>query len=215
MPYNISQMATEVGPTTICQKVLDKMNNEQIQPLRIVIDRALPPVVAVVGYSGVGKTTYIEKLIVALTRRGLNVGTIKHDVHGFEMDKPGKDTWRHKKAGARTTLISSPYQIGMVRDVDHDHSLQELTTFLTGMDFILAEGFKRSSVPKLEIYRPEVYKDPICRNDRNLLALISDALLDLGVPRFSLENVEGAADFLVHHFKLAPLVSEARQEAAS
>lgn len=190
------------------------MNDKKTQPLRIVVDQTLPPVVAVVGYSGVGKTTYLEKLILSLTQMGLNVGTIKHDVHGFEMDKPGKDTWRHKKAGARTTLISSPFQIGMVRDVDHDHSLDELATLLTGMDFILAEGFKRSSVPKLEIYRPEAYKDPICRNDQNLLALISDAPLDLGVPRFSLDDVDGVADFLIRRFKVPPNATEIQQKAA-
>lgn len=187
------------------------MKDKQIQPLRIIVDRTLPPVVAIVGYSGAGKTTYLEKLILTLTQRGLNVGTIKHDVHGFEMDKPGKDTWRHKKAGARTTLISSPSQIGMVRDVDHDHTLEELAPLLSGMDIILAEGFKRSPVPKLEIFRPEAYKDPICRHDRTLLAFISDAPLDLGVPRYPLNDVEGAADFLIRHFKLAQAFSKVQQ----
>lgn len=179
------------------------MNDKRIQPLQIVVDCTLPPIVTIVGYSGAGKTTFLEKLISTLTQRGYNVGTIKHDVHGFEMDKPGKDTWRHKRAGARTTLISSPCQIGMVRDVGHDHTLEELVPLLSGMDIILAEGFKRSPVPKLEIFRPESYKDPICRNDKNLLALISDAPLDFGVPRYPLDDVEGVADFLIKYFNLA------------
>jgi len=191
------------------------MKDKQIQPLRIIVDRKWPPVVAVVGYSGAGKTTYLEKLILTLTRRGLKVGTIKHDVHGFEMDKPGKDTWRHKKAGARTTLISSPCQIGMVRDVDHDHTLEELAPLLSGMDIILAEGFKRSSAPKLEIFRPEATKDPICRHDPNLLALISDVPLDWGVPRYALNDVEGLADFLISYFKVASTVPGIRQGTAS
>ncbi|MDF1592035.1 MAG: molybdopterin-guanine dinucleotide biosynthesis protein B [Desulfobacterales bacterium] len=193
---------------------MKEIKGKRKQSLKIIEGKTLPPVVAVVGYSGAGKTTYLEKLISTLTQRGLNVGTIKHDVHGFEMDKPGKDTWRHKKAGARTTLISSPFQIGMVRDVDHDHGLDELATLLTGMDFILAEGFKRSSVPKLEIYRPEAYKDPICLNDRNLLALISDAPLDLGVPRYRLGDIDGVAEFLISRFKVAPKAPEIQQEAA-
>jgi molybdopterin-guanine dinucleotide biosynthesis protein B len=129
------------------------------------------------------------------------------------MDKPGKDTWRHKKAGARATLISSPRQIGMVRDVDHDHTLQELVPLLSGMDIVLAEGYKRSPVPKLEIFRPEAYTDPICRNDKTLLALISDAPLDLGVPRYRLNDVEVVADFLISYFKMAPTVPEVQQEA--
>ncbi len=183
------------------------MNDKKTQHLRIIADRSLPPLVTVVGYSGAGKTTFLEKLISTLTQRGFNVGTIKHDVHGFELDKPGKDTWRHKKAGARTTLISSPYQIGMVRDVDHDHTIEELAPLLSEMDIILAEGFKRSHVPKLEIFRTEAYKDPICRNDRNLLALISDVPLDFGVPRFSVDDVEGVAVFLIKHFNLSATLS--------
>ena len=188
------------------------MNDKQIQPLQIVVDRTLPPIVTIVGYSGAGKTTFLEKLISTLTQRGYNVGTIKHDVHGFEMDKPGKDTWRHKRAGARTTLISSPCQIGMVRDVGHDHTLEELVPLLSGMDIILAEGFKRSHVPKLEIFRPEAYKDPVCRNDKNLLALISDAPLDFGVPRYPLDDVEGVADFLIKYFNLATDLTDVYQK---
>ncbi|MBW2556910.1 MAG: molybdopterin-guanine dinucleotide biosynthesis protein B, partial [Deltaproteobacteria bacterium] len=79
-----------------------------------------PPVVSVVGNSGAGKTTFLEKMIPEMVGRGLKVGTIKHDVHGrFEMDKPGKDSWRHKHAGASTTVISSPYRIGIVMDVKY------------------------------------------------------------------------------------------------
>ena len=85
-----------------------------------------PPIVSIVGPSGVGKTTLLERLIPELTGRGYRVGTIKHDVHGFEIDQPGKDSWRHKHAGAQVTVISSPNQIGMVMDVDHDHHLEEL-----------------------------------------------------------------------------------------
>lgn len=189
------------------------MNDRKSQPLRIVIDRPFPPLVTVVGYSGAGKTTFLEKLISSLTRSGFNVGTIKHDVHGFEMDKPGKDTWRHKKAGARTTLISSPFQIGMVRDVDHDHTLQELVPFLSGMDLVLAEGFKRSPVPKIEVFRSEANKDPVCRNDENLLVLVTDSSIDWGVPRFRLDDVEGVASFLIRHFKLTPALPIVHQKA--
>ncbi len=158
--------------------------------------KSLTPIIAVVGRSGAGKTTLLEKLIRELKQRGLRIGTVKHDVHGFEMDKPGKDTWRHKEAGALTTLISSPYQIGMVRDVDHDHDLDELVPLFKDVDLILAEGYKRSKKPKIEIYRPEVHQEPLCREDDHLIALVSDMALDLGVPRFSLGDTRGLAEFL-------------------
>lgn len=162
-----------------------------------------PPIVSVVGRSGAGKTTLLEKLIPELARRGFRVGTIKHDVHGFEMDKPGKDSWRHKQAGSAVTLISSPHQIGMVRDVDHDHRLDELVPYLAGVDIVLTEGYKRGDKPKVEIFRPEVHSEPLCRGDDKLVALVSDAPVDLGVPRFSIGDINGLADFLVVNFELA------------
>ena len=170
-----------------------------------------PPIISVVGYSGAGKTTLMEKLIGELTRRGFRVGSIKHDVHGFEMDKPGKDSWRHKQAGACTTLISSPYQIGMVMDVDHDHAPDELRKFFTHANVILTEGYKKQNRPKVEIYRSEVHDEPLCRNDDNIVAIMSDVQVGLNVPRFSLDDVSGLVDFLVDRFKL----HEGSEESAS
>jgi len=162
-----------------------------------------PPIVSIVGNSGSGKTTFIEKLIPELVRRGLKVGTVKHDVHGFDMDKPGKDSWRHKQAGASTTIISSPYQIGMVMDVDHDHQPDELLPLFPGVDIILAEGYKRGNKPKLEIFRPEIAHEPLCKDDENLLALICDTNVDLGVPRFSFKDMDGIVNFLIVRFNLS------------
>jgi len=161
-----------------------------------------PPIVSVVGFSGAGKTTLLEKLIRVLSGRGYRVGSIKHDVHGFEFDKPGKDSWRHKHAGATTTLISSHHQIGMVMDVDHDHHPDELRGFFRNVDIILTEGYKKGNKPKLEIFRSEVHEEPLCKNDDHLIALISDARVDLGVPRFSLDDMDGLADFLISSFDL-------------
>ena len=161
-----------------------------------------PPIVSVVGFSGAGKTTLLEKLIRVLTSRGYRVGSIKHDVHGFEFDKPGKDSWRHKHAGAITTLISSPHQIGMVMDVDHDHTPDELKVFFRNIDIIITEGYKQGNKPKLEIFRSDVHEEPLCRNDDHLIALISDVNVDLGVPRFSLDDIDGLADFLINSFDL-------------
>ena len=161
-----------------------------------------PPIVCIVGRSGSGKTTFLEKLIPEVRKNGLNVGTIKHHKHDFELDYPGKDSWRHKRAGSAAALISSPQRIGMVMDADHDYRPEELAPFLSGMDVILCEGYKRENRPKVEIFRPEVHDKPFCINDKNLIALVTDATVDLGVPRFATSDTEGLALFLIKYFKL-------------
>jgi len=167
---------------------------------RISTKKTPPPLVCIVGKSGSGKTTLIEKLVPELTKLGLTVGTIKHDVHGFEMDRPGKDSWRHKQAGAKMTLISSPAKLALVKDTDHDHSLDELAGWFQGLDLILTEGYKREAKPKVEVFRPEAHHEPLCREDKNLIALVSDIPLDMGAPRFGLEDPAGVAAFLKKRF---------------
>ena len=161
-----------------------------------------PPVLCIVGFSGAGKTTLITGLVAALTRQGIRVATIKHDVHGFEMDKPGKDSWRHKRAGAAATLVTSPKQIGMVMDVDRDHHPLELLPFLAGMDIVLVEGFKRAELPKIEVFRPENNKPPACKDDPNLLAVVCDASLEWNVPKYQPDDFEGIAQFICGQFGL-------------
>jgi len=162
-----------------------------------------PPIISFVGSSGSGKTTLLEKLIPELTGQGFRVGTIKHDVHGFEMDKPGKDSWRHKKAGAAVSIISSPFQIGMVMDVNHDHHPDELSWLFSGVDIILTEGYKRKGRAKVEVFRPNGRGEkPLCINDELLIALVSDVNIDLSVPRFPLNDFSGLAHFLITHLEL-------------
>ncbi len=162
----------------------------------------IPPIISVVGASGSGKTTFLEKLIPEFIRRGLKVGTVKHYPHKFELDRQGKDSWRHKQAGAATAILSSPSHIGMVMDVDHDHHPDELTPLLSSVDIILTEGYKNSETPKLEVFRPEICSKPILKDDKNLLALVSDTPFDLDFPRFSTDDVVGLADFLIERFEL-------------
>ena len=160
------------------------------------------PIIAVVGFSGTGKTTLMEKLIAELTQRGFRVGTVKHHPHTFEMDQPGKDSWRHKRAGSRVAVMSSPRQIGMVMDVDHDYLFDELSYFFSHVDIALAEGYKRSDTPKIEVFRSEIHPNPVCMGDEHLVALVSDVHVDLGVPRFLFGDIRGLADFLTTHFGL-------------
>jgi molybdopterin-guanine dinucleotide biosynthesis protein B len=173
-----------------------------------------PPIVSIVGSSGTGKTTLIEKLIPELTKRGYRVGTIKHNVHAFEIDQPGKDSWRHKKAGASGTVISSPNRIGLVMDVAYDYDPEELATLLTGMDIILTEGYKSHNMPKLEVFRGDCQKtEPLCKDDDRLLALICDSPAEFGVPRFSTDDIQELADFLISHFRLVPAVPLGQRQA--
>ena len=119
------------------------------------------------------------------------------------MDRPGKDSWRHKQAGALTTIISSPHQIGMVRDVDYDHQPHELLPLFSGMDIVLIEGFKRANLPKIEVHRQENKKMPACKDDPLLLAVVSNAPLQWGVPVYSFENIEALADLIMTKFALS------------
>jgi len=162
-----------------------------------ILPKNTPPMLCIVGFSGSGKTTVTVGLIETLKKRGLLVGTIKHDVHGFEMDRPGKDSWRHKQAGSSTTIVTSPKQIGMVMNVDHDHHPLELLPFLAGMDIVLVEGFNRAPLPKIEDFRPETGKAPAYMGDRNLIAVVSAAPLDWGVPGYSPNDIEGLSDFIL------------------
>ena len=168
---------------------------------------AAPPLISIVGKSGSGKTTLMEKLIRALRAKGLRVGSIKHHLHAFEMDRPGKDSWRHKQAGAERSVISSPHRIGLVMDVDHDYTFEELLTFFSGMDIVLSEGYKGGDRPKIEVFRPEVYASPICLDDASLIAMVSDRDMDLKVPRFGLDDIAGLTDFIIRTFKLRRSVS--------
>ena len=156
-------------------------------------------ILSIVGKSGAGKTALMEKLIRELKSRGLRVGTIKHDTHGFEMDAPGKDSWRHKQAGSATTIISSPHRIGLVMDVDHDHELDELDPLLSDVDIILSEGYKREDKPKVEVFRSGVHQKPLCTDADNLIAMFSDEVIYPDIPCFAPDDVQGLADFLLNY----------------
>ena len=155
----------------------------------------MPQMISIVGRSQSGKTTLIEKLIPALKRRGYKIGTIKHSHHIFDFDKTGKDSWRHKDAGAETVIIASPGKIAMVKN-DYRGSLDGLQRFFDDLDLIITEGYKKEDKPKIEVVRAARHADVLLENDKHLVAVVSDVELQLNVPVFDLEDVDRLADFI-------------------
>lgn len=159
------------------------------------------PIVSIVGKSDSGKTTLIEKLVPELTRQGYRIATVKHDVHGFEVDREGKDSWRHKNAGAHTVVISSPYKVAVIRDVEKDLNLDEIREkLIRDVDLIVSEGYKNDVQPKIEVFRKEKHQELLCRKEDNLIAIVSDRIFDVGVPCFDLEDAKGLSDFLMKKY---------------
>lgn len=161
------------------------------------------PIISVVGKSDSGKTTFIEKLIPELNRRGYRVATIKHDTHGFEIDREGKDTWRHAQAGAQSVVISSRDRLALIKRVKQEHSLDQLSQLIDGVDLVITEGYKRANKPKIEILRTELDPVPLCNKDDNLLAVVVDRIeidesikAGVGVPCFYWDDVAGVADYI-------------------
>ncbi len=152
--------------------------------------------VAFVAPSGTGKTTLLEMLIRALKRRGYRVGALKHDAHRFEIDHPGKDSYRLAAAGADTTLITSAEKLALVRKHAAPPPVEEIVaSYFADVDIVLAEGFGRSALPRVEVHRKE-RGGHVPAGDPLLVAVASDEELDVGVPVFRLDDAEGIADFL-------------------
>ena len=159
------------------------------------------PIVSIVGRSNTGKTTLIEKLIPELIRRGYRVATIKHNIHGFEIDHEGKDSWRHKMAGAQVTVIASPLRVAVVEDVNRDYALAELRDrYIRDVDIVLSEGYKKNPHPKIEVFRSELKHDPLCTKEDNLVAIVSDQPVERGVPCLDINNVQGIVDLIEDTF---------------
>ena len=155
----------------------------------------MPPVICIVGRSQTGKTTLIEKLIPLLKQRGFRIGTVKHSHHIFDFDKTGKDSWRHKDAGADTVLVSSPGKIALVKN-DQQGTLDDLLTYFGDMDLVITEGFKKERKPKIEVVRAARHSEPLLTSDRHLVAVVSDTQIDVNVPKFGLDDIEKIAAFI-------------------
>lgn len=162
-----------------------------------------PPVVSIVAKSGTGKTTLLEKLIAEMKRRGYRVGAVKHDAHTFDIDHEGKDSWRLTRAGADTMLITSPEKLAMVKRYQpaQEPDLQEsVASYCGDVDIVLTEGFKRSTMPKIEVHRRERSAKLLCRDEEHdpaLIAVASDSALDIDVPLYDIDDARGICDLLV------------------
>jgi molybdopterin-guanine dinucleotide biosynthesis adapter protein len=158
----------------------------------------------IAGYSGSGKTTLLEKLIPQFTARGLKVSVIKHAHHGFDIDRPGKDSYRHRAAGASEVLLSCNDRWALMheRRDEPDVTLDELLARLAPCDLVLIEGFKQEPVPKLEVYRPENGKPPLFPERSDIVAVASDVALATSLPRLALDDVAGIADFVMNTLQL-------------
>ena len=159
----------------------------------------MPPIITIVGKSKSGKTTLIEKLIPELKRRGYRVGTLKHAFHRIDIDKKGKDSWRHKHAGADMVLLAAESQIVMVKD-DNYAVLDDLEHYFEGMDIVITEGFKRAPRPKIEVLRTARSSNAICSGDDHLIALVTDADIRLDVPSFGMEDISELTDFIENRY---------------
>ena len=163
-----------------------------------------PPAVCIMGWSGSGKTTFLEKLIPVLSARGLRVAVVKHDGHGFEIDRPGKDTWRLSQAGAVAAAISGPG--GWAVMSPEETTLGDLLRRLPPADIVLVEGHKLSPLPKLQVYRAAAGK-PFIDGDPAVFAVATDDDPPTDLPRLGLDDAEGAAELLCGLFlpgKAAP-----------
>ncbi len=156
------------------------------------------------GYSGSGKTTLIEKLVPLFTQRGLTVSLIKHTHHTFDVDTPGKDTYRHRHAGCSEVLASSSRRWVLMHELRGapQPNLQEQIQRLSPCDLVLIEGFKYEPIPKMEIHRAEVGEPLLHPHDENIVAIASDQRLETRLLQFDLNDPATIADFVLKHVGL-------------
>ena len=160
------------------------------------------------GWSGSGKTTLIEKLIPLLTARGLRVSMIKHTHHGFDIDKPGKDSYRFRQAGAAEVMLAGAQRWALMHEAQQAEDAPDLGSLLARLspcDLVLVEGFKSAGLPKIEVHRPSVGKDLIHPEFPNVVAIASDAAIDSELPVLDLNDPSAIAAFVLGYLEMSEL----------
>ena len=157
------------------------------------------------GWSGSGKTTLIEKLIPLFVQRSLKVSLIKHAHHTFDVDQPGKDSYRHRHAGCAEVLVSSSRRWALVHELRGvpEPSFQELVRSIAPCDLLLVEGFKREKLPKLEVYRAVTGEPLLHPQDPDIVGVAADCRLETALPQFDLNDAPAIATFVLRHLGLA------------
>lgn len=165
-----------------------------------------PPILCIVGRSNSGKTTVIERLIPELTRSGYRVATIKHAGHGFELDTEGKDSWRHKQAGASAVIVLSKGSMAMFADVSDEMKVEEVRDrFLDNqVDLIIAEGWKSEGYPKIALVREQLGEVTVSSD--GLLAVVSVEPIETSVPCLNRDDVKGLAELIMRQFPKRPAI---------
>ena len=155
-------------------------------------------VLGIAGYSGSGKTTLIEKLVPRLVAEGLRVSLIKHAHHDFDVDQPGKDSWRHRHAGCAEVLVSSARRWALMHELrgDAEPSLGQLLERLAPCDLVIVEGFKRDPIPRIEVHRRGGGRPLLFPEDPHVMAIATDERLDTALPQFQLDDVDTIAAYV-------------------
>lgn len=163
----------------------------------------MTPVISIVGKTNSGKTTFLERIIPVFKKKGYRIGTIKHDVHYFNIDHEGKDTYRMTEAGSDTVVIASKEKMAMVKQLNAELSIDEIVQhFFTDVDLVFTEGFKKQNKPKIEVTSSG---DLLCRDDETLRAVILNAYsgpirtglhLPKTIPSFKIQELPGIVKFI-------------------
>jgi molybdopterin-guanine dinucleotide biosynthesis protein B len=161
-------------------------------------------VLGLTGWSGSGKTTLLAALIPHFTARGLSVSTIKHAFHGFDLDQPGKDSWRHRQAGAREVMVASSVRWALMHEVQGEEPpLPELLGRLAPVDLVVVEGFKANPHPKIEVHRPSLGKPPMWPGRADIVAVACDEAPAVAAPQLlPLNDPAAVADWALRHLQM-------------
>jgi molybdopterin-guanine dinucleotide biosynthesis adapter protein len=166
------------------------------------------------GWSGAGKTTLGTRLLPALMRRGVSVSTLKHAHHDFDVDREGKDSWRHRQAGAREVMVVSDRRWALMHELRgaSEPSMAEILDRMSPVDLVLVEGYKRGPHPKIEVYRAALGKPVLAFEDDTIVAIASDAPVPkLKLPFFALDDVEAIASFVIVQCRIEVIEDGAAQ----